>query len=69
MNTMQHNTNDFSLVDDQLLPFQCDAKGNLKTTPSMGGGGHTSLQTAFTGTNWTAFASQACRQLWHRRAC
>jgi hypothetical protein len=63
MNDMQHNTNEFSLVDNQTLPLQCDAKGNLKTTPSMGSGGHTSVQTAATGTNWTAFASQACRQL------
>ena len=31
--------------------------------PSMTTGGNLSVQTAATGTNWTAFASQACKQL------
>ena len=31
--------------------------------PSMTSGGNTSVQTAATGANWTAFASQACKQL------
>jgi hypothetical protein len=31
--------------------------------PAMSSAGHTSVQTAATGTNWTAFASQACKQL------
>jgi hypothetical protein len=31
--------------------------------PKMQSGGNTSAQTAATGTNWTAFASQDCKQL------
>lgn len=31
--------------------------------PTMASGGHTSVTTAATGTNWTAFASQALKQL------
>jgi N-methylhydantoinase B/oxoprolinase/acetone carboxylase alpha subunit len=31
--------------------------------PAMGSAGHLSLQTAATGTNWTAFTSQVCKQL------
>lgn len=30
---------------------------------AMASGGNLSIQTAATGTNWTAFASQACKQL------
>src|SRR5262245_39701910 len=31
--------------------------------PKMTGGGHTSVQTAATGSNYTAFAAQPCKQL------
>lgn len=31
--------------------------------PRMVSGGHLSVTTAATGTNWTAFAAQACKQL------
>lgn len=37
--------------------------GNLATVPRMTSGGNTSAQTAATGTNYTLFASQACKQL------
>lgn len=33
------------------------------STPVMNSGGNLSAQTAATGTNWTAFGSQACSQL------
>lgn len=41
------------------------AADNSKTPviPSMTTGGNVSVTTAATGTNWTAFASQACKQL------
>lgn len=41
------------------------ALDNSKTpvVPSMTTGGHLSAQTAATGTNWTAYGSQACKQL------
>lgn len=41
------------------------ALDNNKTPviPAMTTGGHTSAQTNATGTNWTAFGSQACKQL------
>lgn len=39
------------------------AVGGVPTTPAMASGGHLSVTTAATGTNWTAFGSQACSQL------
>ena len=35
----------------------------LSVSPSMSSGVHVSAQTAATGSNWTAFGSQACKQL------
>jgi hypothetical protein len=44
------------------VPF-LDADGKMVTVPTMANGGHLSLTTNATGTNWTAFGSQACKQL------
>jgi len=36
---------------------------NIPVIPSMASGGNISAQTAATGTNWTAYSSQTCKQL------
>jgi hypothetical protein len=40
-----------------------DAANPLSSKPLMTSGGNLTAQTAATGTNWTAFAAQACAQL------
>lgn len=40
-----------------------DAGNPVPVLPSMASGGNISAQTAATGTNWTAYGSQACKQL------
>ncbi|NIJ40358.1 hypothetical protein FHS78_000628 [Parvibaculum indicum] len=40
-----------------------DDQGNLATIPQMATGGNIAAQTNATGTDWTAFADRACKQL------
>ena len=56
----------FTKEDIEDLIASCMSGGSSEpsdVTPSMSTGGNLSVQTAATGTNWTAFASQECKQL------
>jgi hypothetical protein len=56
------------IKDDGSGPYAFDTAGDAfliagSSLPTSGTAGITSAQTNATGTNWTAFASQACSQL------
>ena len=50
-------------ISDGTNSVVVNSDGSLNVKAKLSSGGHLSLTTANPGTNWTAFASQACSQL------